>query len=101
MTRIVAEPVASVLPLWRQIGGNYIFIRVAAVSGASAVCMAAYGRHKFKDTPEAKEYRSVYESANSMHLIHSAVLLTVPLASKPCLVSCESFFFVICLNFQS
>lgn len=87
MTRIVAEPIASYLPLWRQIGGNYIFIRIAAVSGASAVCLAAYGRHKFKDTPEAREYQNIYESANSMHLIHSVVLLTVPLATKPVLVS--------------
>lgn len=74
-------------PIWRQIGNNYLFIRLAAISGASAVCLAAYGRHKIKDTPESKEYRNIYDSANNMHLIHSVVLLAVPLARRPAIVS--------------
>lgn len=74
-------------PLWKQIGHNSIFIRLAALSGASAVCFAAYGRHKLKDTPESKEFRNIYESANNMHMIHSVVLLAVPLVKRPAIVS--------------
>lgn len=68
-------------------GGNYASIRVAALSGASAVCLAAYGRHKIKDTPQSKEFRQIYESANNMHMIHSVVLLAVPLARRPLVVN--------------
>lgn len=76
-----------VQPLWKQIGRNTVFIRLAALSGASAVCLAAYGRHKLKDTPESKEFRHIYESANNMHMIHSVVLLAIPLAKRPAIVS--------------
>lgn len=91
--RNVAQPMvsavqsASATPLWKLLGSNYIFIRIAAVSGASAVCLAAYGRHQFKDTHDTKEIKAVYESANSMHIIHSVVLLAVPLARRPIVVS--------------
>lgn len=92
-TQTVSRAVSSssqqlIQPLWKQIGNNSIFIRLAALSGASAVCFAAYGRHKLKDTPESKEFRNIYESANNMHLIHSVVLLAVPLVKRPAIVSC-------------
>lgn len=74
-------------PLWKLAGKNYTFVRVAAVSGAAAVCLAAYGKHKFKDATDSKDLRGIYESANNMHLIHSVVLLAVPLTRKPVLVS--------------
>lgn len=66
-------------------GKNYWFIRLAGLSGASAVALAAYGRHALKN--EDKEIRGIYESANQMHLIHSVVLLAVPLAKRPVIVS--------------
>lgn len=68
-------------------GGSYNLIRVAALSGAAAVCLAAYGRHSMKDTPETREYRQIYDSANQMHLIHSVALLAAPLARRPVIVS--------------
>lgn len=74
-------------PLWKLAGNNYTFVRVAAVSGAAAVCLAAYGKHKFKDATDSKDLRGIYESANNMHLVHSVVLLAVPLTRKPIIVS--------------
>lgn len=84
---ISTEAHTLIQPLWKQIGHNSIFIRLAAISGASAVCMAAYGRHALKDTPESKEFRNIYESANNMHMVHSVVLLAVPLVKRPAIVS--------------
>lgn len=72
-------------PLWKAAGGNYLFIRIAAVTGASAVCLAAYGKHKLNS--DAKELQGIWESANKMHLIHSVVLLVVPFTKRPVIVS--------------
>lgn len=72
-------------PLWKAAGGNYIFVRVAAVAGASAVCLAAYGKHKLKGN--GTELQGIWESANNMHLIHSVVLLVVPFTKRPVIVS--------------
>lgn len=81
----LANAAQSVIPPLASIAGsNYIFVRVAGVSGAAAVCLAAYGKHKLKGE---EELRSIYESANNMHLIHSVVLLAVPLAKRPVIVS--------------
>lgn len=84
---IATQTVSSVVPIQQQLGSSTHLIRIAALSGAAAVCLAAYGRHHMKDTPEAKEYRSIYESANNMHLIHSVALLATPLAKRPLIVS--------------
>jgi len=70
-------------PLWKLAGPNYTFVRVAALSGAAAICLAAYGKHKLKDVNDSKDLRGIYESANNMHLINSVVLLAVPLCRKP------------------
>lgn len=82
----------AIIPIQKQLGSSAHLIRVAALSGAAAVCLAAYGRHHMKDTAETKEYRSIYESANNMHLIHSVALLATPLAKRPLIVSYTLFF---------
>lgn len=85
---------SAIVPIQKQLGSSSHLIRVAALSGAAAVCLAAYGRHHMKDTAtaEAKDYRSIYESANNMHLIHSVALLATPLAKRPLIVSFHAFF---------
>lgn len=74
-------------------GANYNLIRIAAISGAAGVCLAAYGRHSLKndDNKSSKEYQKIYESANQMHLIHSAALLATPLTKRPMIVSNHLF----------
>lgn len=81
----------AIIPIQKQLGSSAHLIRVAALSGAAAVCLAAYGRHHMKDTAETKDYRSIYESANNMHLIHSVALLATPLAKRP-LIVCYRLF---------
>ncbi|XP_013389619.1 transmembrane protein 256 homolog isoform X1 [Lingula anatina] len=61
-----------------------IFVRVAGLSGALAVCMGAYGAHGLRNADPDK--RSVYETANKYHLIHSLALLGTPLTRRPFLV---------------
>lgn len=78
---------SAIVPIQKQLGSSSHLIRVAALSGAAAVCLAAYGRHHMKDTAETKDYRSIYESANNMHLIHSVALLATPLAKRPLIVN--------------
>lgn len=68
-------------------GSSYHLIRVAALSGAAAVCLAAYGRHSMKETPETKEFRQIYESANQIHFYHSVALLATPLTKRPLIVN--------------
>ena len=79
--------VSDVVPISKQLGSNYHLIRVAALSGAAAVCLAAYGRHSMKETAETREFRQIYESANHMHLIHSVALLATPLTKRPLIVN--------------
>lgn len=85
--KVATRAVTEVIPLYKQMGTNYHLIRVAALSGAAAVCLAAYGRHSLKDDTKTKEYKHIYESANQMHLVHSAVLLATPLTKRPLIVS--------------
>lgn len=83
---IASKVVSDVVPISKQLGSNYHLIRVAALSGAAAVCLAAYGRHSMKETAETKEFRHIYESANNIHFIHSVALLATPLTKRPLLV---------------
>ncbi|CAG2108410.1 unnamed protein product [Medioppia subpectinata] len=55
--------------------------RMAAIFGASAVAMGAYGAHDMAD-----EYKTAYETANKYHFFHSLALLAVPLTRRPLIV---------------
>lgn len=79
--------VDAATPLSKLVASNYWLIRIAGVSGAAAVCLAAYGRHGFKNTEKNQEYLHIYESANQMHFIHSIALVTAPLTKRPFIVS--------------
>lgn len=59
------------------------FVRLAGISGASAVALGAYGAHVFyrRDYPE--ELKQVYETANRYHFLHTLALLGVPLCRRP------------------
>lgn len=83
---MATKMVSDVIPISKQLGSSYHLIRVAALSGAAAVCLAAYGRHSMKETAETKDYRNIYESANNIHFIHSVALLATPLTKRPLIV---------------
>lgn len=61
-----------------------LFVRIAGLSGVSAVAMGAYGAHTFKAEEDADRKR-VYDTANFYHFIHTLAILAVPLTKRPVL----------------
>ncbi|GFR49610.1 hypothetical protein Agub_g11631 [Astrephomene gubernaculifera] len=61
-----------------------VWFRIAALSGATAVGMGAYGAHGFK--PQDPHYLEVYRRANLYHLVHSLLLAIAPSTRRPWLV---------------
>jgi len=59
------------------------FVRLAGLSGASAVALGAYGAHNFN--AEKQEMKKVYDTANFYHFVHTMALLAVPLTRRPAL----------------
>lgn len=67
------------------IAGNF-FVRLAAVSGALAVALGAYGAHVVQESDKyTARQKDVWERANKYHILHSLALLAVPLTAHPCL----------------
>ncbi len=52
------------------------WVRVAGLSGASAVVLGTYGAHAFH--PEDDQYLSTFETANKYHFIHSLLIGLAP-----------------------
>lgn len=59
------------------------FTRLAGLSGALAVALGAYGAHVLGSDPDKAHLKHTFDTANKYHLIHSAVLLAIPLARRP------------------
>jgi len=60
-----------------------LFVRLAGLSGATAVALGAYGAHTFN--ADKADMKKVYDTANFYHFIHTVALLAVPLSRKPVL----------------
>ena len=89
--RIVEVPVERILIKESTMilgGQSRNFVRLAGLSGAIAVGMSAYGAHGFKDdgSKELLKRKTIFNSGNNMHLIHSLALLGSPLTRRPVLV---------------
>ena len=52
------------------------WLRVAGLSGASAVCLGTYGAHAFH--PADDHYLQTFETANKYHFIHSLLIALAP-----------------------
>ncbi|GLC34741.1 hypothetical protein PLESTB_001158400 [Pleodorina starrii] len=61
-----------------------IWFRIAAISGATAVGLGAYGAHGFK--PKDSYYLEVFRRANNLHMVHSLLLAIAPSTKRPWLV---------------
>ncbi|XP_069183038.1 transmembrane protein 256 homolog isoform X1 [Procambarus clarkii] len=59
------------------------FVRIAGISGATAVALGAYGAHVFYRREYPEELKQVYETANRYHFLHTLALLGVPLCRRP------------------
>lgn len=72
------------IPLWKLAGSNLAFVRVAAISGASAVFLGAWGaHHTFNIDKQNRDLKQVFETANRYHFFHTLALLAIPLAHRP------------------
>ena len=71
--------------LWKLSGRNHNFVRLAGLSGATAVIIGAIGSHSIPATmPEDKlDRKGIFETANRFHFFHSIALLGLPLARQP------------------
>ena len=58
-----------------------LFIRLAGLSGASSVGMAAYGAHKMSSVDETR--RRIFENGNKLHMVHSVAMLACNKARMP------------------
>ncbi|XP_054163588.1 transmembrane protein 256 homolog [Oppia nitens] len=68
--------------LYPSIGS--IWVQLAGIYGSLAVAMGAYGAHKVQHNNQLSDHsKVVYERANKYHLIHSLVLLAIPLVGHP------------------
>ena len=55
---------------------NKAWLRVAGLSGASAVVFGTYGAHAFH--PDDDRYLSTLETANKYHFVHSLLIGLAP-----------------------
>jgi len=60
---------------------HLVWHKVAAISGMAAVGLGAYGTHMFKPTNPTN--KTVWETANLYHLVHTVALLATPLTKRP------------------
>ncbi|XP_038050362.1 transmembrane protein 256 homolog [Patiria miniata] len=63
-----------------------LFLRLAGLSGASAVGLGAYGTHVLKPKAGIEHEKQVFDSANKYQFLHTLALLAVPLTKRPMLV---------------
>lgn len=84
-------PVIMRMPLWELAQEAGPYVRLAGISGASAVILGAMGAHrKFPETETKEDLRKIFETANRFHFLHTLALVTVPLCKRPLIAG--SFF---------
>ncbi|XP_014215191.1 transmembrane protein 256 homolog isoform X2 [Copidosoma floridanum] len=74
-------------PLWKLALQTGPFVRIAAISGAAAVILGAYGSHKAYPDDKGQEQRRVFDVASRYHFVHTLALLGSPLCRMPYLTS--------------
>lgn len=70
-------------PLWQLANQSGPFIKIAALSGALAVALAAYGSHKKYPKDQIVELKGIHENANKIHFFHTLALIGVPMTRSP------------------
>lgn len=83
------------IPLYKQLGKNLFFVRLAGLNGSAAVILGAFGAHrKFAPAKETgRDLKAIFETANRYHFYHTFAIMLVPLARRPLLVSLTTKFF--------
>ncbi|XP_052869248.1 transmembrane protein 256-like [Anopheles cruzii] len=75
--------------LYKILGHNRHILKLAGLSGATAVMLEAYGaHHRFAmNDDEDRDPKNIFEMTNRYHFIHSLALLAAPLARRPYLTA--------------
>ncbi|KAL1497660.1 hypothetical protein ABEB36_008583 [Hypothenemus hampei] len=71
------------VPLWKLASETGPFVRIAAVMGASAMVLGAYGAHRTFPKDRETELKMIFDTANRYHFLHSLAVLGVPLCRNP------------------
>lgn len=70
-------------PLWKLAADTGPHMKLAALSGAAAVMLGAYGAHKQYPESEKHDLRQIFETGNRYHFIHTLAMLGLPLCRAP------------------
>ncbi|KAL1140313.1 hypothetical protein AAG570_000245 [Ranatra chinensis] len=71
-------------PLWKLASSSRCFLRLAGISGASAVILGAYGAHSIlPDKEKDQNLKNAFETANRYHFFHTFGLLAAPMCRYP------------------
>ena len=62
-------------------------IKLAGLSGLTAVIMSAYGAHAIRRKNAKNDLKEIYNTAQYFHLVHSVALFGLPLVKRPVIVS--------------
>ncbi|XP_049887498.1 transmembrane protein 256 homolog isoform X1 [Pectinophora gossypiella] len=77
-------PIIVKMPLWELAQETGPWVRLAGLSGATAVVLGAMGAHRtFPETDTKEDLRKIFETANRFHFLHTLALVTVPLCRRP------------------
>ncbi|XP_017796051.1 PREDICTED: transmembrane protein 256 homolog [Habropoda laboriosa] len=71
------------VPLWKLAAASGPFIKIAALSGATAVSLGAYGSHRQYPEENKQDLKQVFETASRYHFIHTLAMLGLPLCRTP------------------
>lgn len=75
------------VPLWKLASATGPYVRLAALSGATAVILGAYGAHRKYPEDDKVDHKQIFETASRYHFIHTLALLGLPLCRKPFLAA--------------
>ncbi|XP_011304489.1 transmembrane protein 256 homolog isoform X2 [Fopius arisanus] len=71
-------------PLWKLAAASGPYLKLAGLSGATAVILGAYGAHrKYKDD----QLKQVFETANRYHFYHSLAMVGLVMCRAPILTA--------------
>ncbi|XP_022211840.1 transmembrane protein 256 homolog [Drosophila obscura] len=85
---VVSKYVMPEVTLNSLVGSNYNFIRLAGLSGTSAILIGAYCSYALRDIKDPLDQmrlESYADGASRMHFLHAFAMMAMPLAHYPVL----------------
>ncbi|CAK9822328.1 Transmembrane protein 256 homolog [Anthophora retusa] len=73
----------SPVPLWKLAAASGPYVKIAALSGAAAVILGAYGSHKQYPEDKKQDLKQVFETASRYHFVHTLAILGLPFCRAP------------------